>query len=124
VEAPLRHIDESLLRQLEVDWRTQALAAHAGQRCGTCRYFQAVDSGERGTCNCAFAGSYRRNVDAQELDCLGALGTWWAATDEGWLQRAENRRPRRATPLLDALLREYEATEAAEQSQERRRSAR
>jgi len=95
-----------------------------GQRCGTSRYYQAGDGGERGTCNCAFAGTYRRDVEAQDLGCLSALGTWWAATDDGWLQRVDHRRPRRATPLLDALIREYEASEVELEPQERRRSAR
>jgi len=121
-EVAPRQIDDALLRQLETDWRSRALEAHSGQRCGSCRFFQSADGG-KGSCGCAFTAVYRRPVEPQELGCLNALGTWWAASDEGWLERTE-RRPRRATPLLDALLRDHEAEESVRASGERRRSAR
>lgn len=117
-----RQIDESLLRQLENDWQAQQLAAHAGQRCGTCRFFQSTEMG-RGLCNCPFAPVHRQQTEAEGLPCATALGVWWAAPDEGWLERAE-RRPRRATPLLDAFLREHEAMEPLRTTSPLRRGAR
>lgn len=117
-----RQIDEALLRQLEADWQAGQLDAHTGQRCGTCRFFQASGT-EHGICNCPFAPVYRRQTRAESLDCLSALGIWWSAPDEGWLERTE-RRPRRATPLLDALLREREAVEPLRAAPERRRGTR
>lgn len=110
---PPRQVDEALLRRLEADWRQQELQAHPGQRCGTCRYFRPGEGGERGACGCQFAGTYRQTVATQDLGCLGPLGTWWAATDDGWLQKTEPRRPRRATPLLDTLERELSERERA-----------
>ncbi|HEX5506627.1 MAG TPA: hypothetical protein VFW96_28685, partial [Thermomicrobiales bacterium] len=64
---------------------------------------------------------YRQTLPAQELGCLTALGAWWIETDDGWLEKTEARRPRRATPLLDAL--ERELTEQVATT-ERRRSVR
>lgn len=118
-EVAPRQIDEALLRQLETNWRTQALAAHTGQRCGNCRFFRPTEGG-RGSCGCSFSNAYGRPVEPQGLDCLDGLGTWWSAADDGWLERTE-RRPRRATPLLDALLREREE-ELARSMPERRRA--
>lgn len=117
-----RQIDESLLRQLEHDWQAQQLEAHAGQRCGTCRFFQPTELG-RGTCNCPFAPVHRQQTESEGLPCATALGVWWATPDEGWLERAE-RRPRRATPLLDALMREREAMEPLHAAPPLRRGAR
>jgi len=117
-----RQIDESLLRQLENDWRAQQRTAHSDQSCGTCRFFQAAEMG-RGACNCPFAPVYHQQTEAEALPCATALGVWWAAPDEGWLERAE-RRPRRATPLLDALLREREAMEPLRTAPPLRRGAR
>jgi hypothetical protein len=118
-EVAPRQIDEALLRQLETNWRTQALAAHTGQRCGNCRFFRPTDGGQ-GSCGCSFSNAYSRPVEPQGLECLDGLGTWWSAADDGWLERTE-RRPRRATPLLDALLREREE-ELARSMPERRRA--
>jgi hypothetical protein len=120
-EVAPREIDEALLRQLETNWRTQELSAHVGQRCGNCRFFRPRDGGN-GSCGCSFSNAYEQQTGPQDLSCLDGIGTWWAATDEGWLERTE-RRPRRATPLLDALLREREE-ELARSMPERRRSAR
>ncbi len=120
-EVAPREIDEALLRQLETNWRTRELAAHVGQRCGNCRFFRPTEGGQ-GSCGCSFSNAYEQPTGPQELSCLDGLGTWWAATDEGWLERTE-RRPRRATPLLDSLLREREE-ELARSMPERRRSAR
>jgi hypothetical protein len=103
---PPRQIDEQLLKQLQQDWRERALAAHAGQRCGTCRYFQALDGAERGNCACTFAGSYRQAQERQDLGCINSFGTWWAANDDGWLQKTELG-PRQPTPMVDQLLREW-----------------
>lgn len=116
-----RQIDEALLRQLETNWRTQELESHAGQRCGNCRFFRPADGGQ-GSCGCSFSRVYGQPIGPQGLSCLDGLGAWWAATDEGWLERTE-RRPRRATPLLDALLREREE-ELARSMPGRRRIAR
>lgn len=118
-EVAPRQIDEALLRQLEANWRTQELAAHTGQRCGNCRFFRPTEGGE-GNCGCSFSNVYGRPIEPQGLSCLDGLGTWWAAADDGWLERTE-RRPRRATPLLDALLREREE-ELARSMPERRRA--
>lgn len=120
-EVAPREIDEALLRQLETNWRTQELAAHVGQRCGNCRFFRPTPGGQ-GSCGCSFSNAYEQQTGPQDLSCLDGIGTWWAATDEGWLERTE-RRPRRATPLLDSLLREREE-ELARSMPERRRSAR
>lgn len=120
-EVAPREIDEALLRQLETNWRTHELATHVGQRCGNCRFFRPSESGQ-GSCGCSFSSAYEQQTGPQDLSCLEGLGTWWAATDDGWLERTE-RRPRRATPLLDSLLREREE-ELARSMPERRRSAR
>ena len=117
-----RQIDESLLRQLENDWRVEQRAAHSDQSCDTCRFFQAAELG-RGACNCPFAPVYHQQTEGAALPCATALGVWWAAPDEGWLERTE-RRPRRATPLLDALLREREAMEPLRATPPLRRGAR
>jgi len=117
-----RQIDESLLRQLENGWQAQQLEVHTGQRCGTCRFFQPTELG-RGSCNCPFAPVHRQQTESEGLPCATALGVWWATPDEGWLERAE-RRPRRATPLLDALLREREAMEPLRAAPPLRRGAR
>ncbi len=117
VVVPPREIDEALLRQLETNWRTSELTARPEQRCGTCRYFRPT-AGTQGTCGCTFTQVAGRPVEPGELACLSGLGTWWAAADNGWLESTE-RRPRRATPLLDALQREYEE-ELARLAPERR----
>jgi len=122
VEPAPRQIDESLLRQLENDWQAQQREAHTGQRCGTCRFFQSAEMG-RGSCTSPFAPVYHQQTEAEGLPCATALGVWWAAPDEGWLERTE-RRPRRATPLLDALLREREAMEPLRTAPPLRRGAR
>jgi hypothetical protein len=122
VEPTPRQIDESLLRQLENGWQAQQLEIHAGQRCGTCRFFQPADAG-RGSCNCPFSPVHRQQTEVEGLPCATALGVWWAAPDEGWLERTE-RRPRRATPLLDALLLEREAMEPLRTAPPLRRGAR
>ena len=122
VEPAPRPIDESLLRQLENDWRAHQRQAHGEQRCGTCRFFQAAEVG-RGLCNCPFAPVYHQQTETESLPCTTSLGVWWAAPDEGWLERTE-RRPRRATPLLDALLREREAMEPLRATPPLRRGAR
>jgi len=108
-----------LVQQLEDEWREAMLAAHPGQRCGTCRYYRTGE-GSRGACACQFAPTYRQPVPARELPCLNQLGAWWAASDEGWLEKTEARRPRRATPLLDALEREAAAQGVAEAGYPRR----
>jgi hypothetical protein len=118
-EAPQRQVDQQLMQQLEDEWREAMLAAHPGQRCGTCRYYRTGEGG-RGACACQFAPTYRQPVPARELPCLNQLGAWWAASDEGWLEKTEARRPRRATPLLDALERELTAQGAAEAGYPRR----
>jgi hypothetical protein len=103
---PPRQIDEQLLQQLQQDWRERTLAAHAGQRCGTCRYFQALDGAERGNCACPFAGSYRQAQGRQDLGCINSFGTWWTANDDGWLQKTDLG-PRQPTPMVDQLLKEW-----------------
>jgi hypothetical protein len=120
---PPRQIDEQLLKQLQQDWRERALAAHAGQRCGTCRYFQALDGAERGNCACAFAGSYRQAQGRQDLGCINSFGTWWAANDDGWLQKTELG-PRQPTPMVDQLLREWGIPDAPPSVAGPRRDAR
>ena len=120
---PPRQIDPQLVKQLQQDWRERALAAHSGQRCGTCRFFQATESAERGSCSCPLADSYRQAMGRQDLGCLNSFGTWWAADDSGWLQKTELS-PRRPTPLLDQLLWEKGVPDAAPVVEERRRSAR
>ena len=121
---PPRQIDGELLRQLREGWRERALAARPGQRCGTCRFFQAAEGAERGTCGCSFAiNSYRQALGRADLGCLDSLGGWWAATDDGWLQKADLG-SRRQTPLLDQLLAEMGGAEAVSAIAERRRGTR
>lgn len=103
---PPRQVDEQLLKQLQEDWRERTLAAYAGQRCGTCRYFQALDGADRGNCACPFAGSYRQAQGRQELGCVNSFGTWWASNDDGWLQKTDFG-VRQPTPMVDELLREW-----------------
>lgn len=122
-EAPPRQADPSLVRQLESEWREQMLAAAQGRRCGSCRYYRGGESG-RGACHCQFAPTYRQAVPANDLSCLNPLGSWWGPTDEGWLEKTEQRRPRRATPLLDALERELAEQVALANVNERRRNVR
>lgn len=127
-EAAPRQVDPALLRLLETEWREQALQAHPGQRCGSCRFFQAGDKADRGTCGCSSTALFCKPVSTQDLSCLNPLGSWWAAADDGWLQRTAPPRPHRATPLLDALQRELAARPAAattvEIGAERRRRTR
>jgi hypothetical protein len=120
---PPRQIDPQLVKQLQQDWRERALAAHNSQRCGTCRFFQATEAAERGSCSCPMAASYRQAMGRQDLGCLSSFGTWWAADDTGWLQKTELS-PRRPTPLLDQLLWEKGVPDAVPVVEERRRSAR
>ena len=120
---PPRQIDPQLVKQLQQDWRERALAAHSGQRCGTCRFFQSTESAERGSCSCPLADSYRQAMGRQDLGCLNSFGTWWAADDSGWMQKTELS-PRRPTPLLDQLLWEKGVPDAVPVVEERRRSAR
>ncbi len=85
---PPRQVDGELLKQIRESWRERALADHAGQRCGTCRFFQSAEGAERGTCGCTFAtNSYRQALSRTDLGCLDSLGGWWAATDDGWRQK-------------------------------------
>lgn len=102
VPAP-RRVDQQLLTQMRQEWRERAVAAHSTQRCGTCRYFQAAETAERGMCSCPLAESFRQPLGRQDLGCLSTFGTWWAADDNGWLQKTYlvQRQP---TPLVDRLL--------------------
>jgi hypothetical protein len=120
---PPRHIDEQLLQQMQQDWRERALATYAGKNCGTCRYFQAHNGANQGTCGCQFAGSYRLAQGQQDLGCLDAFGTWWAANDDGWLQKADLGQ-RQPTPMVDQLLKEWGIPDAPPAAAERRREAR
>ncbi|MFN8511579.1 MAG: hypothetical protein U0841_03105 [Chloroflexia bacterium] len=120
---PPRQIDEQLLQQLQQDWRERTLAAYAGQRCGTCRYFQAHDGASQGSCACPFAGSYRQQQGRQDLGCINSFGTWWAANDDGWLQKADLGQ-RQPTPMVDQLLKEWGIPDAPPAATERRREAR
>jgi plasmid stabilization system protein ParE len=120
---PPRQIDEQLLQQLRQDWRERALAAHAGKRCGTCRYFQAAEGAGQGSCGCQLAASYRQVQGRQDLGCVNSFGTWWAANDDGWLQKADLGQ-RQPTPLVDQLLREWGIPDAPPAATERRREAR
>lgn len=120
---PPRQIDPQLVRQLQQDWREQALAAHSGQRCGTCRFFLVTGQSERGSCGCPLADCNRQAMGRQDLGCLTTFGTWWAADDAGWLQKADFG-ARQQTPLVDDLLREYGIPDAPQVAEERQRSAR
>lgn len=121
---PPRQVDPELLQALRRGWRERALAIDPGQRCGTCRFFQTSEGAERGSCGCTLATqSYRQAFGRDDLGCLSALGNWWAATDEGWLQKADlgTRQP---TPLIDQLVAELGGREALVAFIERRREAR
>ncbi len=121
---PPRQVDGELLKQIRESWRERALAEHAGQRCGTCRFFQSAEGAERGTCGCTFAtNSYRQALSRTDLGCLDSLGGWWAATDDGWLQKTDIG-SRQQTPLLDQLLAEMGGAEAISAINERRRGTR
>jgi len=121
---PPRKVDSELLKQLQEGWRARALAERAGQRCGTCRFFQAAQGAERGTCGCTFATtSFRQPLGRTDLGCLDSLGGWWAATDDGWLQKTDLG-SRQQTPLLDQLLDEMGGAEAVAALNERRRGTR
>jgi hypothetical protein len=120
---PPRQIDEQLLQQMQQDWRERTRAAYAGQRCGTCRYFQAHDGANQGSCACQFAVSFRQAQGRQDLGCVNSFGTWWAANDDGWLQKADLGQ-RQPTPLVDQLLKEWGIPDAPPAATERRREAR
>jgi hypothetical protein len=120
---PPRQIDEQLLQRLQQDWRERTMAAYAGQRCGTCRYFQAQADASQGSCACQFAVSYRQAQGRQDLGCINAFGTWWVANDDGWLQKADLGQ-RQPTPMVDQLLKEWGIPDAPPAATERRREAR
>lgn len=110
VHAPRRQADPVAVRQLAAEWREQVVQAHAGQQCGTCRYFRGGD-GQEGQCEASGAPTYRQVVSSRDLACLSSLGAWWVASDAGWLEKTHMPRPGRATPLLDALERDFDIRE-------------
>ena len=71
--------------------------------CRTCRDFRPADGGERGWCNSAWAFQHRRMVHADELPCQSAIGIWWLAHDDVWLDDLDVDHAQR-TPLVDAML--------------------
>lgn len=73
--------------------------------CGTCRDFRPAEGGERGWCNNPYAFDHRRMVERNELACRGTIGSWWIASDDWWLQRADIAHHGRPTPIVDDLLR-------------------
>ena len=73
--------------------------------CGTCRDFRPAEGGERGWCNNQYAFDHRRMVDRNDIACRGTIGSWWIASDDWWLQRADIAHHGRPTPIVDDLLR-------------------
>lgn len=74
--------------------------------CGTCRDFRPAEGADRGWCNNQYAFDHRRMVDRNELACRGSIGSWWIASDDWWLQRADIAHHGRPTPIVDDLLRQ------------------
>jgi hypothetical protein len=93
------------------------------QCCRTCRDFRPSGNGERGWCNNPYAFEKRQEVDAASLACRGAFGSWWAPTDDWWMERADISHHASPTPLVDEMIDELQAEHSAQNStQTRRRS--
>lgn len=90
--------------------------------CGTCRDFRPAEGGERGWCNNAYAFDHRRMVERSELACRGTIGSWWIASDDWWLQKADIAHHGRPTPIVDDLLRQLLQSRAVSQNRRSGRS--
>lgn len=90
---------------LDAEWEAQERQRHRGKRCANCRDFQIAESGDRGWCRNRFAFPTPQVVGPNDLACLSAIGTWWAANDQWWLAKAGPTTPEQVqTPLTDALI--------------------
>lgn len=97
---------------LVAEWEAQARQHHRGKRCANCRDFQIAESGDRGWCRNRFAFPTPQVVGPNDLACLSAIGTWWAANDQWWLAKAAP--PAREpvpTPLTDTMIEELREAE-------------
>ncbi len=74
--------------------------------CATCRDFRPAEGGDRGWCNNPYAFDHRQMVERTDLACKGTIGSWWVASDDWWLQRADISHHGRPTPIVDDLLRQ------------------
>ncbi len=90
---------------LDAEWEAQERQRHRGKRCANCRDFQIAEGGDRGWCRNRFAFPTPQVVGPNDLACLSAIGTWWAANDQWWLAKAvPAARTEVQTPLADALI--------------------
>jgi len=80
---------DSLLAQ----WYLAERRRQPGKRCGNCRDFRLAETGGHGYCRNRFAFLAPPLVGPDDLACLSSLGTWWAANDELWLERATSSLP-------------------------------
>jgi len=102
---------DSLLAQ----WYLVERRRQPGKRCGNCRDFRLAESGGRGYCRNRFAFLAPPLVGPDDLACLSCLGTWWAANDESWLQRATSSPPDNdPTPPADRIPNELRMREERE----------
>jgi hypothetical protein len=69
--------------------------------CGTCREFKRDGDSSYGWCSSSYALPEPRMVESSELACRSALGVWWLAHDDWWLERADTSHHGRPTPWLD-----------------------
>ncbi len=74
--------------------------------CGTCRDFRPAEGGERGWCNNPYAFDHRQMVEKNDLACRSTIGSWWIASDDWWMHRADITHHGRPTPIVDDLLRQ------------------
>ncbi|MGA7672891.1 MAG: hypothetical protein WBW04_20915 [Nitrolancea sp.] len=100
---------------------TGAVQTSMRECCATCRDFRPAEGGERGWCNNQYAFDHRQMVDRNDLACRGSIGSWWIASDDWWLQKADISHHGRPTPVVDDLLRQLLDTRMANA---RRRSGR
>jgi hypothetical protein len=52
-------------------------------------------------------------VERNQLACRSTIGSWWIASDDWWLQRADIAHHGRPTPIVDELLRQLLSARAA-----------
>ncbi len=74
--------------------------------CATCRDFRPAEGGQRGWCNNPYAFDHRQMVEKNDLACRSTIGSWWIASDDWWMQRADITHHGRPTPIVDDLLRQ------------------
>lgn len=93
----------TLAGRWEEEWRA-AIRSELGQACcQNCRDFRAADSTGRGWCVNPFAFPTQQVVHGDDIACLSAIGTWWIANDQVWLDKIKVTAGT-PTPLTDGMI--------------------